>query len=262
MAATSVMGEHAYIASNDGSVQPYWVFVPRDYSPQKKYGLAVYLHGYGPDISKVNPWFPNENAVAQAHANGLLLALPYGRRNTDFVDTGEDDVLAVREDVLKKYSVDSDRTFLTGPSMGGFGAWVIGLHRPDLWAGVAPMAARTDFYLWFKLAREQVPAWKRIGYDADDPRTLAANATGLPVFFQHGAQDAIVNVENSRRMARDLKALGIAHSYREIHQSDHYIYFYDNSYDQAFTWMRSLKRPSPLARVRYTSGNPRNDGAH
>ena len=145
LASTSVMHERAYVASSDGSVQPYWIFVPRDYSPQKRYGLAVFLHGYGPDISKVNPWFPDENAVAMAHANGLLLALPYGRRNTDFVDVGEDDVLAVRSDVLKKYAVDEARTSLTGPSMGGFGVWAIGLHRPDLWAGLAPMAARTDF---------------------------------------------------------------------------------------------------------------------
>jgi predicted esterase len=260
--ALSALHERAYIARNDGSAQPYWVFVPRDYSPQKKYGLALFLHGYSPDISKINPWLPDFSAVEGAHRAGMLLAIPYGRRNTDFVDAGEDDVLQVLEEMQKEYPIDADRVLLIGPSMGGFGAWAAGLHRPDLWAGIAPMAARTDFYLWFKTTRESLPAWKRLGFDADDPRTLAANASNVPIFFQHGALDAIVPAEHSRRMTRDLKDLGIAHTYREIPFGDHYIYFYDGAYDAAYEWAAPLRRPPAPARVRYTSGNARNDGAY
>ena len=262
--APSILHERAYIADNDGSAQPYWIFVPRDYSADRKYGLAVFLHGYGPDVSKINPWLPDDTAVEAAHKAGLLLVLPHGRRNTDFVDAGEDDVLRVSQEVQKHYSIDPARVFLTGPSMGGYGTWAIGLHRPDKWAGLAPMAARTDFYLWFKLQRDQVPAWKRAAFDADDPLLLAENATGLPLFFQHGALDAIVNVEQSRRMAKALDALKIKSAYREIPFGDHYIYFYDGAYEAAFNWMGAQK-PAPAqspSQVRYTSVNARNDGAH
>jgi len=287
VASLSTLQERAYIAANDGSAQPFWVFVPRDYSPTKKYGLAVFLHGYGPDVSKINPWLPDESAVEEAHKAGLLLVLPHGRRNTDFVDVGEDDVLRVAEEVQKHYSIDPSRVFLCGPSMGGFGTWAVGLHHPEAWAGLAPMAARTDFYLWFKLRRESVPAWKRINYDADDPLTLAQNATGLPLFFQHGALDSIVSVEQSRRMKRTLDELKIKNTYREIPFGDHYIYFYNGAYEAAFKWMsvhsykpvvqtfsqmggrpRDIAADPPLispfspSRVRYTSGNARNDGAY
>ncbi len=283
----SVLQERAYIASNDGSAQPFWVVVPRDYSPTKKYGLAVFLHGYGPDVSKINPWLPDESAVEAAQKAGLLLVLPHGRRNTDFVDVGEDDVLRVAQEVQQHYSIDPSRVFLCGPSMGGFGTWAVGLHHPDAWAGLAPMSARTDFYLWFRLQRQSVPAWKRINYDADDPITLAQNATGLPLFFQHGALDAIVNVEQSRRMVRALSGLGIKSAYREIPFGDHYIYFYNGAYEAAFKWMSvhshkpivqtssqmggraldiasdpPLTSPFSPSRVRYTSGNARNDGAY
>ena len=265
-AEPSVLQERAYEAQNDGSVQPYWVFVPRDYSPTRQYGLAVFLHGYGPDVSKINPWLPDDTAVNAAHKAGLLLVLPHGRRNTDFVDVGEDDVLRVSQEVQKHYSIDPARVFLTGPSMGGFGTWAVGLHQPDKWAGLAPMAARTDFYLWFKLQRDKIPAWKRAAYDADDPLLLAPNATGVPLFFQHGALDAIVNVEQSRRMAKTLDTLKIPHAYREIPFGDHYIYFYDGAYEAAFNWMGEQKKPAtppePPSQVRYTSVNARNQGAH
>ena len=170
--ALTPLHERAYFARNDGSAQPYWVAVPDDYSPQKKYPLVVFLHGYSPETSKLAPWLPGEETWRLATSRGFIIAIPYGRRNTDFVDVGEDDVLRVREETMKHYSIDENRVSLMGPSMGGFGVYAIGLHRPDLWSGLAPMSARSDFYLWFGLEREQVPIWKRSQYDADEPRFL------------------------------------------------------------------------------------------
>ena len=254
--------ERAYLARNDGSTQPYWVAVPDDYSPQKKYPLVIFLHGYSPDTSKLSPWLPGEETWSLATARGFIIAIPYGRRNTDFVDVGEDDVLRVREETLKNYSIDENRVSLLGPSMGGFGVYAIGLHRPDLWAGLAPMSARSDFYLWFGLQRQNVPVWKRSQYDADDPRFLATNARHLPMFLQHGALDNITDVEQSRRMARTLAQEKLPFKYREIPEGDHYIYFYDKAYDQALDWLLPLKRTPAPVRVSYLSVNARNADAY
>ncbi len=254
--------ERAYLARNDGSPQPYWVAVPDDYSPQKKYPLVVFLHGYSPDTSKLAPWLPDEDTWRLATSRGFIIAIPYGRRNTDFVDVGEDDVLRVREETMRLYNVDENRVTLMGPSMGGFGVYAVGLHHPDLWAGLAPMSARSDFYLWFGLQRENVPIWKRSQYDADEPRFLAANARTLPMLIQHGALDTIADVEQSRRMARTLQEQSLPFRYREIPRGDHYIYFYDRAYDTALDWLRPLKKTSPPARVTYISVNARNSGAY
>jgi predicted esterase len=256
------MHERAYIAANDDSAQPYWIFLPKNYSPRQKYPVVVFLHGYSPFISKVDPWLPDDQTWQLATNRGFILAVPYGRRNSDFVDIGEDDTLKVLEEVQKKYSVDATRTYLMGPSMGGFGVYAVGLHRPDLWAGLAPMSARSDMYLWFNLQREQVPAWKRLQYDADDPRFLKRNSLYLPILLQHGALDDIVPVEHSRRLAADLKTLGYPARYREISDGDHYIYFGAAAYETAFDWMRPLRRIAAPRRVVYTSGNPRNEGAY
>ena len=260
--ALEPMHERAYIAANDGSAQPYWVMLPKDYSPRNSYPLVVFLHGYTPDTTKINPWLPDETTYELATQRGFIFVVPYGRRNTDFVDSGEDDTLQVLAEVQKLYSVDASRIALLGPSMGGFGVYAIGLHHPDIWSGLAPMSARSDFYLWFNLQRDNVPPWKRLQYDADEPRFLATNGRHLPLFFQHGAEDSIVSVEQSRHMAQTLTALQIPFRYREIPLADHYIYVYNGAYEAALDWLKPLRRITAPNPVSYLSGNARNDGAY
>ena len=50
-------------------------------------------------------------------------------------------------DACKRFSIDIDRVFLSGHSMGGDAAWDIGLAHPDLWAGVIPIVAAADKYV-------------------------------------------------------------------------------------------------------------------
>jgi len=255
----SQVHERAYIAANDGSAQPYWIFLPRDYTPAKQWPLVVFLHGYSPDITKINPWLPGTETWQLATDRGFILAVPYGRRNSDFVNIGEDDTLTVTQAVSKQYNADPERTFLLGPSMGGYGVHTVGLHHPDRFAALAPMCARTDFYLWFNLKREEQPAWKQINYDADDPRHLKANAQQLPIFMQHGALDNLVPVEHSRRFYADLKAMGAPAFYREIADASHYIYFEYGTYQIALDWMKKLHRQPVPRHVRFTTGTLRNN---
>ena len=48
-------------------------------------------------------------------------------------------IAALRE-VVARYPVDTDRIYLTGLSMGGYGTWVVGAHHVDLFAGLAATA--------------------------------------------------------------------------------------------------------------------------
>lgn len=261
-ATNTVMQERAYIACADGSAQPYWVFLPQNYTPRKKWPLVVFLHGYDPGVSKIKPWIPGVQTWQTATERGFILAVPYGRRNSDFVGVGEDDTLRVMDEVAAHYSVDPARTFLLGTSMGGYGAHAIGMHRPDRFAAYAAMCGRTDFYLWFHLQRENVAPWKRILYDADDPRSLKINAFQLPIFMQHGAQDSIVPVEHSRLLYADLKALGYPAYYREIENGTHYIYFEYSTFEVALDWLQKFQRPPVPHRVRYATGALRTNSSY
>ena len=46
-------------------------------------------------------------------------------------------------DACRRFSVDSDRVFISGHSMGGDAAWDLGTAHPDLWAGMIPIAHAT-----------------------------------------------------------------------------------------------------------------------
>jgi predicted esterase len=262
IATRLVQQERAYTARADGSAQPYWVFLPQNYTPRKKWPLVVFLHGYDPGISKIKPWIPGPETWQTATSRGFILAVPYGRRNSDFVGIGEDDTLAVAGEVAAHYSTDPARTFLLGSSMGGYGAHAIGLHRPDRFAAYAAMCGRTDFYLWFHLQREQVAPWKQILYDADNPRSLDINAFQLPIFMQHGAQDNIVPIEHSRLFYADLKRLGFPAYFREIEDGTHYIYFEYSTFEVALDWLKKFQKAPAPRRVRYVTGTLRTNASY
>ena len=138
----SVLTELAYVAANDGSVQPYYVFVPRDYDASRPWPLIVFLHGYVPSITVLDPWVLSDEVCRIAEANGCLLMLPYGRRNSDFQGAGEVDVFDSIAHMREVLNVDPRRIYLSGVSMGGMGAWTIGLRNPGVFAAIAPISGQ------------------------------------------------------------------------------------------------------------------------
>ena len=241
--------ERAYFAANDDSPQPFWIFLPANYSPDKKWPLALFLHGYSTSVSFINPWIPPAEILQYATKKGLILAVPYGRLNSDFVQWGQDDVMRVKSEAQKLFSIDENRVSLCGISMGGYGAYATGLHTMGDWAGVAPISGRTDFYRWFKIQRADLPTWKRALYDADDPRTLAPNALNTPFLIQHGALDTLVDVAHSRSYAADARALGLPFLYLENPSAGHYSDFQFEALERAFDWMITQKRDTAPAKI-------------
>jgi dienelactone hydrolase len=212
----------AYRDEWDGTLQPYALYVPRDYKPGRAGGwpLIVALHGaFSDHRHNLRRVFgldnrPREND-AEAARNELplpdvpaLVVSPFGRGELMGYDgLGGDDVMRVLADVRRAYDVDPDRITLTGLSMGGGGAWQIGLRHPELFAALAPVCAVADY-------RRMVPPAEAPFYDADaldreSPAALAANAARMQVFIFHGAKDTTVPVGDSRKMVDRFKALGM-----------------------------------------------------
>ena len=49
------------------------------------------------------------------------------------------DVMALIDEIAEKYSVDPNRIYLTGLSMGGFGTWTIAGNYPERFAAIVPI---------------------------------------------------------------------------------------------------------------------------
>jgi len=232
--------ERAYQARTDGSPQPYFVVVPEGYDPARAWPLVIFLHGYVTETSKLDPWIPDDEKLELARREGFLFVATHGRRNSDFLGVGEVDTWQVLEEMRRFYHVDEDRIYLFGVSMGGYGGWGMCLHYPDLFAAVALVAAQSDFFVFEGRNRETTPRYQAWALALNNPIDLAENALNVPVFFQHGKYDPIVDPRHSQRMAQRLEALGYGFRYLEDPSPrGHYIYWDLPCYERAFRWFKA-----------------------
>ena len=72
----------------------------------------------------------------------FIVASPLARGTMGYKGVAEKDVYDVLADVKRRFSIDEDRVYLTGLSMGGGGAFWLGLTRPDVWAAIARRLSR------------------------------------------------------------------------------------------------------------------------
>jgi len=212
---------HSWI---DGSVQYYGLLPPKDYDPDKKYGLILTLHGAGVEASgQVDAYQPKDWAFVVAPTNRR-------RFGFDWQDWGRLDMLDVLERVQADYSLDKNRTHITGHSMGGHGTWYNAFTYPDRWATAAPSAGWTTFDLY-------VPMFLRKNLTMGSPRAnliwnlamredntlvLAENALNLPVFAMEGGADDNVPPQQPRMLVDLLMRHGYDVRYEEVPEMGHW----------------------------------------
>ncbi|MCE5240075.1 prolyl oligopeptidase family serine peptidase [bacterium] len=234
------LNELAYITENDLTAQPYHLYLPPGYDGKRQWPLIVFLHGYVPSTSVVDPWLPVPEHCEVAGKHGCLLLVPYGRRNTDFQGVGEVDVLASLRQVRQVFNVDPDRIYLSGVSMGGMGAWNIALRHPGLFAAVTPMCGQTDMFRWWGWPREQAPPWKRWLIEWDNALDQVPNVRNQNIFVQHGELDNLIPVEQTRLMVEAARQQGTPIKCLEQTGESHYIYFRTESYENAWSWEKQF----------------------
>jgi len=146
----------------------YLLWLPSDYSKAKSktYPLLIFLHGSGergdnldlvkkhgpPSFVESKPDFPFITVSPQC---------PNGTRWPWKIE----DLQAMLEQVLIKYRVDTNRIYLTGLSMGGFGTWAWACSQPGRFAAIAPVCGGGYTHYAYELIN--TPVWAFHG-DADD----------------------------------------------------------------------------------------------
>jgi acetyl esterase/lipase len=232
-----------FFSDADDTEQPYGLYIPKNYNPQKKYPLVMMLHGAGSNHRlALRRVFGKSNLNGETDVEATqyfpewkdveyIVATPYARGTAGYQGIAEKDVYDVLADVKKRFNIDEDRTYLTGLSMGGGGTLWIGMTRPDLWAAIAPVC----------------PAPPN-GTDA-----LTMNARNVPAHFFHGDLDPAVKVDVSRTWVKKLKEHG-----SEVEYIEYPGVFHDswvNAYKDGFIfdWFSKFKRNAFPDQVRYAS---------
>ncbi|MBQ8911630.1 MAG: hypothetical protein IJY89_03580 [Clostridia bacterium] len=135
----------AVFKSSKGVSLPYRMYVPKDYDASKSYPVVLYFHGAGergndnthifrggsilqrllmPEERKNNPCII---IAPQCAANSQWVRSPWDPGTYDHTKIQVSPYMSAAEelldDVIKNYSVDTSRLYVSGISMGGFGTW-------------------------------------------------------------------------------------------------------------------------------------------
>jgi pimeloyl-ACP methyl ester carboxylesterase len=232
-----------FFSGIDDSDQPYALYLPANYSPDRRYPLVVSLHGaWSNHRLNLRRVFGQGNRPGESDASAtrhfpklpevdFIVASPLARGTMGYQTIPEKDVYDVLADVKKRFSVDDDRVYLTGLSMGGGGTLWLGLTRPDIWAAIAPVCP----------------------YPPAGTEDLAGNALNVPVKLFQGEIDPVVPAAGTRQWHERLRSAGVAAEFVEYPGVRHNSW--DNAYRDAaiFEWFSRHRRVRFPERVRFAS---------
>jgi predicted peptidase len=160
----------------------YLLYLPQEYDEQESWPLLLFLHGAGErgdDLELVKKHGPPK-LIEQGKDFPFIVVSPQCPRDR-WWEAAE--LAALLDEIGRNYKVDADRVYVTGLSMGGFGAWRLAFYAPEKLAAIAPICGGGEIYWAPRLAK-------------------------LPVWAFHGAKDAGVPPERSQMMIDAIKKLG------------------------------------------------------
>lgn len=197
----------------------YLTYLPKSYAPKgEPVPLLLFLHGSGEsgdDIEKVKAWGPP--ALIEKGTDFPFIVISPQSPTPRGWNAGL--LKGMLDDVLAKYNVDRKRVYLTGLSMGGFGAWELAARYPDTFAALAPIAG----------------GW--------NPRE-AKRLKDIPVWAFHGKKDDAVPESASAAMVEALKAAGGNVKYTMLPDAGHveaWVYAYEKA--GLFDWFLQQRKP-------------------
>lgn len=197
-----------YVSRVDGSTQPYALSLPAGFGDVKsgfRFPLHVKLHGRGGTRNEVRFFNEHQGKIPQDGQGWIQLDV-FGRTDNAYRWSGETDVFEAIADVSRRYRIDSKRITLWGFSMGGAGAWHLGVHHPSKWSSVGPGAGFVDFYKYQKQT-ELRPTHQHRGLHIYDSIDYALNMFNVPFCTYGGELDA--QLVASTKMIERGKELGV-----------------------------------------------------
>lgn len=169
----------------------YLLFLPKGYEekPQQRWPLILFLHGMGErgnDLELVKK-HGIARVVEQREDFPFIAVSPQCPLDSWWPDHF-DALDLLLDEICARYRVDPDRLYLTGLSMGGYGAWYYAALHPDRFAALVPICGGGMPFFGFP---ERVVVLKNV-----------------PVWAFHGAKDDRVPLAESERLVKALKAAG------------------------------------------------------
>ncbi len=225
----------------------YLAFPPQQKILDAKIPLVIYLHGAGGVGSD-----PTKNTgrarglikgIRKFQKGPCLVVAPQCQRTSTKTNLRgtwiPEDLNILLEDLLQTHSeIDTQRIYLTGNSMGGYGCWVWGGHHPEHFAAIAPIVGG----IGRNGPKDVTP----------DLKKWAANLARVPVYAFAGARDPVVPAERSQRMVDAIRKAGGQQAKLKIYPDESHgasrVVFSSPEY---FQWMFSQKGPPKASKTTF-----------
>jgi poly(3-hydroxybutyrate) depolymerase/lysophospholipase L1-like esterase len=201
-----VFRKHPYKIGTVTDSLPYRLFYPSLYNRQTKYPLILTLHGVGESGADnklqmqgriAGIWAEDSTqakqkcfvAAPQCPTSDKWVTIPawatmFYNTATLAMSNSLQGALKLVDSLVREFPIDTNRLYVTGLSMGGYGSWDLITRYPNKFAAAIPMSGGCD------TARAQA-------------------IITVPVWTFHGAQDPTVPPNATRAMILSLKNKGV-----------------------------------------------------
>jgi pimeloyl-ACP methyl ester carboxylesterase len=237
-----------------GRVQPYSVCLPTTYAPGRRLPLTLLLHSLAlgqNQFAAIDPQLLHE----VCEGRGSVVVTPLARGPSCwYFDEGELDVWEVWARVTEQLGADPNRTVVAGYSMGGYGAYKLGLTYPEVFAQAVVLAGPPTCGVRL-LPDVDIPA------DLDpsshcaregDTWELLDNARWLPFVIAHGVLDALVPFASVTSQVLELDRLGYRYRFTVYPLENHLSFALKDKFDDPVSHMGTGLRQADPGHITFT----------
>lgn len=223
-----------FVAS-DGTELAYRIYVPYDYDESLEYPFLTVLHGAGErgnnNTGNMHHMMLNFFTQENSPFWESIIVCPQCPNGQQWVDTpwekGAYSIDAVPESnelkavmeiidmVENDFPTDTNRYYVTGLSMGGFGTWDLIMRHTDRFAAAVPICGGAD-------------------------PSQAEKLLYKPIYTLHGTADFSVPISGTKEMVDAIKNLGgELIIYEEMYNYGHNVWGYASQKAEIWTWLFS-----------------------
>ncbi len=215
----------------------YRLYSPKNLKENEKVPLIIFLHGSGQrgddNLKQTTHGFNSLAQYSQENNQPCFIIAPQCPLNMKWVEatewtknsfkTAEKPSLPIKltleliEQKIKDSQIDSNRIYITGLSLGGYGTWDAIARKPELFAAAIPICGGADLSMAKKLAH-------------------------LPIWAIHGSDDKVISVEQTRAMINALKEAGGKPNYTERAGEGHNVWTVSYNDKKLLDWLFAQKK--------------------
>ena len=223
-----------------GRVQPYSVCLPATYAPGRALPLTLLLHSLvlgQNQFAAIDPGLLHE--VCAGRDSVVVTPLARGP-SCWYFDEGELDVWEVWARVAEQLGTDPNRTVVSGYSMGGYGAYKLGLSYPEVFAQAVvlagPPTCGVRLLPGVDIPGDPLEPDSRCAREGDTWRLLV-NGRWLPFVVAHGLVDELVPFVGVADQVLELDRLGYRYRFTVYPFEDHVAFLFKDEFGDAVSHM-------------------------